>query len=462
MPNSRLYPSIAIALPPAGLLICLLLLPGLVLAQGVPAQEYEAPATPSVVEVPIRISLDRLFEVAEGQVPIKSGSWPHWTRSSGTTARYLAWRGPLSISVQGDELLIQAHVRYFLEARKKLMGMPMQSSCGINERPRQAVIGVRVRLEIGPDWSVWPQFQVLPTRFLDACEMTFANIDVTPMVAEEFQKQLAAQLYSAFTLLAPEVQKVRSQAEQNWLLLQQPVQLWKDHWLLLNPQGAALSPMYGQDNWVDMRLALLMVPQIVTGEAPEPQYTQLPTLMQYYPSPTGMKLQLAVDMRYDSLARTMTEELAREPFDIKGYSTTIEAITLSGEGQRINANVDLGGELAGSVVIGANLAFRPETQKFELQELDYQASLQDALVEADVRLFSNQIKRLLENSANRQLQEQIQKWRERLLATFERIIPDGMRLDATALQFQDIRVNMQTDNIQLDGLATGYISLLPE
>lgn len=246
------------------------LLPCLVLAQGLPAQEYETPATPSVVEVPIRISLDRLFEVAEGQVPIQSGSWPHWTRSSGTTAWYLAWRGPLSISVQGDELLIQAHVRYVLEARKKLMGMPMQSSCGINERPRQAVIGVRVRLEIGPDGSVWPQFQVPPTRFLDACEMTFANIDVTPMVAEEFQRRLAAQSYSAFTLLAPEVQKVRSQAEQNWLLLQQPVQLWKDHWLLLNPQGAALSPMYGQDNWVDLRLALLMVPQIVTGEEPEP------------------------------------------------------------------------------------------------------------------------------------------------------------------------------------------------
>lgn len=448
--------------PLASLLICLLFLSGLAQAQGEAQQGYETPPGPSVVEVPIRLSLDRLFEVAEAQVPLQSGSWPNWTRSSGALVRYKAWRGPLSISVQGDELLIQAHVRYFLEARKSIMGMRMQSSCGIDEWPRQAVIGVRVRLEIGPDWSVWPQFLVMPTRFLDSCEMTFANIDVTPMVAEEFQKQLSAQLYSAFTLLAPEVQQVRSQAEQNWLLLQQPVQLWKDHWLLLNPQGVALSPMYGQDNWIDMRLALLMEPRIVKGEEPEPQYTQLPTLMQYYPSPTGMKLQLAVDMRYDSLARTMTDELARKPFKIKGHSVAIKAITLSGDGGRINASVDLGGELAGNVMIGANLGFEPETQKFALSELDYQASLEDPLVEADMRLFANQIRRLLENGANRQLQGQVQKWRERLLTTFERIIPDGMRLDATSLRFQDIQVNMQPDNIQLDGLATGYISLLPK
>lgn len=462
MSCSRLHAFMKNCSFPARLLACLLLLPGLALAQEPSQQADQTSPAPSVIEVPIRISLDRLFEVTESQVPLQSGSWPNWTRSSGTLARFLAWRGPLSITVQGDELLIQAHVRYILQARKKLMGMSMQSSCGIDERPRQAIIGVRVRLEIGPDWSVWPQFLVMPTRFLDACEMTFANIDVTPMVAEEFQRQLSGQLRSAFAMLAPEVQKVRSQAEQNWLLLQQPVKLWKDHWLLLNPQGAALSPMYGQGNWIDVRLALLMSPQVVKGEKPEPRYTQLPTLMEYYPSPTGMKLQLAVDMRYDSLARTMTEELAREPFEIKGHNATIEAITLSGEGQHVNVSVDLGGELAGSVAIGANLAFKPETQKFELNELQYQASLKDALLEADMRLFSNQIRRLLENSANRQLQDQVQEWRERLLATFERIIPDGMRLDATALRFQDIQVNMQPDSIQLDGLATGYISLLPE
>jgi len=435
---------------------------GLAPVNAAPVKGYAAAPTPSVVEVPIRISLDRLFEVAERQVPQQSGSWPHWSRSGGFPARFRAWRGPLSITVQGEELLIQAHVRYYLQARKKIMGMTMQSSCGINERPRQAVIGVRVRLDIGPDWTVWPQFLVMPTRFLDACEMTFANIDVTPMVAEEFQRQLAAQLHSAFALLTPEIQKVRSQAEQNWMLLQQPVQLWKDHWLVLNPQGAALSPMYGQGNWVDVRLALLMSPRVVAGEQPQPQYTQLPTLMQYYPSPTGIQLQLAVDMSYSSLARTMTEELAREAFDIQGHSATIEAITLSGVGERINASVDLGGELAGSVVIGTRLDFSPDTQRFELSQLEYQASLQDALLEADIRLFSNQIRQLLEKSANQQLQDHIQAWRARLLTTFEQVIPEDMRLDATALRFQDIQVNMAQDSVHLNGLATGHVSLLPE
>jgi len=446
---------------PVSFLVCIILLPGLALAQAVPAPGYGAPPSPSVVEVPIRISLDRLFEVAEREMPLQSGSWPHWKRSSSATVRYQAWRGPLSISVQGEELFIQAHVRYWLQARKKIMGMSMNGSCGINEAPRQAVIGVRVRLDLGPDWSVWPQFMVMPTRFLDNCEMTIANIDVTPTIGSEFQKQLTEKMYSAFTLLAPEVQKVRSQAEQNWMQLQQPVKLWKDHWLLLNPQGVALSPMYGQGKWVDLRLALLMLPEVVTGEEPAPQLTQLPTLMQVYPSPTGMKLQLAVNMDYNSLAQTMTEELALESFNVKGHQATVEAITLSGQGEEISASVELGDDLAGNVVIKANLDFQPETQRFEVRGLDYKASLEDVWLEADANLFYNTVRRLLEDSANRQLQDQMQGWKDRLLTTFGRITPDGMQLDVTSLQFQDIQVHMAQDSIHLNGLATGYVALVP-
>ncbi len=447
--------------PTVPFLLCLLLLPGLVLAKAGSPTGYGVPPSPSVVEVPIRISLDRLFDVAEKEMPMQSGSWPHWKRSSGVMARYQAWRGPLSISVQGEELLIQAHVRYWLQARKKIMGMTMNGSCGINEAPRQAVIGVRVRLDLGPDWSVWPQFLVMPTRFLDACEMTMANIDVTPTIASEFQKQLTENMHTAFTLLAPEVQAVRSQAEQNWLQLQQPVKLWKDHWLLLNPQGVALSPMYGQGKWVDLRLALLMLPEVVSGEQPEPQYSQLPALMQYYPSPTGVQLQLAVNMDYQRLAQTMAEELALENFEIKGHDATIEGITLTGQGEEISASVDLGGKLAGNVVIRANLDFHPDTQRFALSNLDYKATLQDVWLEADANLFYNTVRRLLEDSANRQLQEQMQGWKERLLTTFAQITPDDMRLDVTALQFQDIQVHMAQDSIHLNGLATGYVALVP-
>lgn len=446
---------------PVKLLILFLVLPGLALAQAAPPQTYGTQPT-SMVEVPIRISLDRLFDMAEREMPLQAGNWRSWKKAYGVMSRYRAWRGPLFISMQGNELLVQAHVRYWIQARRKLLGgLALKSSCGVNEPPRQAIIGVLVRFNWGPGWNVWPQFRVIPTRFLDQCEMTIANIDVTPLVAREFQKQLKAKIHNAFMALSPELQSIRSRAEQNWLVLQQPVKLWNNHWLLLNPQAVALSPLSGQGNWVDTRLALLMSPEIVTDREPMPQLTRLPPLMQLYPQPTGLNLQLALGISFEDLSQTMTDELAGEAFNIKGHRTTVETITLSGKGRAVTAKVRLGGESAGNVVIKANLAFRPETQQFELSDLDYKASLQDVWLEADARLFYNHIRKLLESSANRQLQEQIQQWKERLLAVFEQIAPDDMHLDVTSFRFQDIQLHTAGNTIQLNGLASGHVVLAP-
>ena len=417
---------------------------------------------PSVVEVPIRLSLQSLFDEAEQEMPLQAGNRYKWQKVYGIWARYEAWRGPLSISMQGNELLVQAHVRYWLQARKKLVGgLKLKSSCGVQQPPRQAVIGVLVRLSWSADWTLWPQFRVLPTRFLDECKMTFAGIDVTPLISQEFQKQLEARMRNALMSMAPRLAGVRARAERNWLALQQPVPLWQGQWLLLNPQGVALSPLNGQGNWVETRLALALAPYIVSGPEPSPQLWQLPPLMQFYPQAAGVSLQLAVDLSYADLGRAVTEEFAGSAFDIKGRRASVEAVELSGQGQQVSARLRLAGDLAGEVVITADVGFDPQTQQFAFDNLQYTASLEDAWLEADARLLYRQLRKGLEASANRHLQQQMGQWKERLATVFERIAPEDMQLDVTPLQLRDVQLQMAENTLQLNGMLSGYVLLVP-
>ncbi len=128
---------------------------------------------------------------------------------------------PLSKILLPLVLLVQAHIRYWIRAQKRLLGVVnLKGSCGIDEAPRQALIGMQVLLEWGPDWTLRPRFRILPTRFLDRCEMTIANIDVTPVVETEFRKQMQDSLRAALRTLDPSLNAIQRQAQQTWSLLE--------------------------------------------------------------------------------------------------------------------------------------------------------------------------------------------------------------------------------------------------
>ena len=441
------------------ILILSLLLSNRLSAQPVAGQR-QLTQSPSIVEIPVRISLDRLFEVAEQQMPLQAGNWRDWQKTYGIKTKYRAWRGPLYFTMQGELLLVQAHVRYWIKAQKKVLGaLNLKSSCGVNEPPRQAVIGVQIRLGWGPDWMLRPGFRVVPSRFLDRCEMTIADIDVTPLIAKEFQKQLKEKMRTALMTLDPRLNAIRQQAEQSWFLLQEPVQLWADNWLLLNPMGIALSPLAGHGDRVDAHLAVLMVPKMVTGSEPAPQQRPLPPLLRFYPRSTGLNLRLAVELNYADLNRAMTEQLSGASIDIGGHQAGIEALELGGQGQEIRVNAKLSGDAAGTVMIKANMIFTAEKQQFQLENLEYSYTPEDPLLEPQASLFYGYIRKVLEAAANQQLQQRMNQWKEQLLTVFDKITPKYARLDLTSLQLRQVRLSMAEDAVRLNGLASGHIML---
>jgi len=442
----------------------LLLIVVLWLWAGIPAQGAVGPPlpglSPSIIEIPFRISLARLFEVAEQEMPLQAGNWQSWRQSYGVNTQYRAWRGPLQFTLQGEVLTVQAHVRYWTRVHKKVLGaIDLDSSCGVNEPPRQAVIGVQIRFDWTPSWLLRPVFRILPTRFLDRCELTIANIDVTPLIEKEFQQQLEDRMRIALRELAPRLQTVRQQAEQSWSQLQQPVKLQEGQWLLLNPWGIALSPLAGYGNRLDAKLALILSPEVITGARPASGLRPLPALSQYYPRVSGLNLQLSVKLDYADLGRLMTEQLANQSIDVSGYQARVDAIRVTGQGQEVSIKLKLSGPAAGDVALKATLAFSPESQQFKLDNLDYSYKAEDPLIEAEVNFLGGVIRKLLTGAANQQLQLQMSRWNERLQALLNKIVPANVKLDMTSLQLRHAEIDMTADSVHLNGLALGQVKI---
>ncbi|MEN8206313.1 MAG: DUF4403 family protein [Pseudomonadota bacterium] len=422
----------------------------------------QQPGSPvSIIEIPVRLSLDPLTRTAEKTLPQQAGNWRTWKDWHGVKSQYRAWRGPLSITVSGDVLMVQAHIRYWIRARKKVLGaINLKGSCGIDEPPRQALIGMQVRLGWGPDWTLRPEFRILPTRFLDRCEMTIANIDVTPLVEKEFRKQMQNSLRAALRKLAPGMNAVRKQAQRTWFLLQEPVELGQDNWLMFRPVGVALSGITGRGNDIDSHLAIALQPALVTGAAPAARPTPLPQLERYYPRSTGLNLHLGVNLDFTSLNQGISDTLAGQSFDINGRNAGVKKFVLSGSGQAIRAQVELLGEVAGTVELRASVAYKADTRKLELQDLTFDYDAKDSNMGLLVEAFHEYIRLTLESAANQALTQYLDLLSERLETVLKNSMPAGVLLDMSALQLHSLQIQIEQQGIRLEGAATGSARLV--
>jgi hypothetical protein len=357
-------------------------------------------------------------------------------------------------------LTVQAHIRYWIRARKKLLGVNLEASCGVDERPRQAVIGMQVRLDWNPDWTLHPQFHLLPTRFLDRCEMTIADIDVTPLVGKEFHKQMKNSLRAALGKLAPHVYVIRQQAERTWSILHEPINIGENDWLLLQPRGVALSQVWGQANYLETHLAIVLQPSLVTGARPAITALRLPPLMRYYPRTAGLNLQLAVELDFAGLNRRITGTLAGQSYTVNGHSVGIEGVELGGSGQKVRVRLDLSSELAGTVELAGHLDYDAPTGSLVMRDLTYDFVAEDPAVDFLAKAFYKQVSQSLEQATNRALMQKLEQLNERLEVVLNRITPRGMTLDMSGLQFNRVEIQIMPDGIRLDGTASGAARLL--
>ncbi len=415
----------------------------------------------SIIEIPVRLSLDPLTKAAEKTLPQQAGNWHTWKDWHGIKSQYRAWRGPLSITVSGDVLLVQAHIRYWIRAHKKILGaINLEGSCGINESPRQALIGMQVRLGWGPDWTVRPKFRILPTRFLDRCEMTIANIDVTPLVEKEFRKQMQESLRTSLRTLAPGMNTIKKQAQRTWFLLQEPVELGMNNRLMFGPVGVALSGITGRGNNIGAHLAVTLRPELVTGIEPAGKPVPLPPLQRYYPRYSGLYLNLSVSLDFASLNQRLSDTLTGQSFDINGQKVGIKKLALAGSGQEIRAWVELVGDAAGTAELHARLVYKAEERKLELQDLTFDYDTKSSTVALLEETFHEYIRQSLEGAANDALTRHLELLSNRLETALEKILPASVLLDLSDLQLRGMQINIVEQGIRLDGAATGTAQLM--
>ena len=414
----------------------------------------------SVMEIPLSIDLQPLFLRADELLPREVGHWKGWRRQHGIETRYRAWRGPLRMTLAGDLLHVEAHVRYWIRARRQILGgFNLDVGCGVDEPPRQAVVGLQVRLGWGTDWTLRPKVRVLPTRFIDRCEVTAADIDVSPILDRLFRGRMEESLLAAFAELGPGLETARVRAARYWAALQQPVELTSGLWLSADPLALALAPPWGQGDRLRTNLGLVLLLALGTEPADAAMPRPQPPLQTFIPRGGGMRFELAVDLDLEGLGNHFSRLLTDAQLTLEGHRIDIRDIDLRGEGRDLVFTVLLGGDAPGSVEIRAQPVFDPVAQRLRLQDLDFVFDPEDPEQALVVNLLYQRIQTALQDGANRLLAERTDGMREGLESALSRALPQDLTLDLSSLRLADLNLAVTDTAIGLRGTAAGSLAV---
>ncbi|MEA3412023.1 MAG: DUF1439 domain-containing protein [Pseudomonadota bacterium] len=323
----------------------------------------------STVEVPVTLDLAPLFSYMESRVPRRMGTGQTWQNYRGADLQYDIWRGPVQASMAGNRLRASIPLGYRVRARKSVAKLfKVKGSCGVDEAPRVVYVSMESNLAWGKDWNLLSRTRVYPNRFANPCLMTFANIDVTPMIDRQLGRRLVRIARQTIDEQVPALTDIGALAREAWSSLQAPVALDDGIWLLVRPESVSVGPLNGRGAILETSVGVTARPEIVFGGVPDTDPLPLPPLRVTQHPKSGFHIEAETAIRRDELRTLLESRLSKVMQRFGGESVRLESVEVDATGDVMGLTIHATSPLAISVRLQGTPAYDRENGEIYLKD----------------------------------------------------------------------------------------------
>ncbi len=307
-----------------------------------PAQVPPTATRPSRLVAHVEMRLASLAKELEVTIGARLAEERNRSIGIGGHLNYTVDRGPFSVAVEGDSLVVRTDVTSRAEACRG-------SSCYASCEPRGRATAT-VPLRLTPDYR-FPPSRVSFT-FTRGCEIRalggMLKVDVTPTI----EGQLAPALRRVEQEIDRKLPPLRPQAERLWAEIGKPREIPLGGCVVTNPHAIALGPVSGTAESLRMRFGLVAYPEVRSRCGDVAPARPLPRLAQDPAMPAEDDLVLAL---VSPLARAAAALEGTDPFDAGGARARIARAAAVPAGSLAQLDLGLRGEACGDV--GVRTAF---------------------------------------------------------------------------------------------------------
>lgn len=406
--------------------------------------EKTLPSTPSFINIPITIGLQKVWDDANNQIPSNFGDryWP----CQGARYEYSVRRDPITFSL--NNLTLNANTKVFYKAKGEYCATcflgncivpKITGSCGYDEDERRIRVGISSDLQLLPNYQFTSQTSIRDFTPENECRITIFSIDMTGKVIGGAKPAFERVLGNVDSKVANI--EIRSKVESMWNKIQNPIKISKVGNLYINPEQIGVNDLHGNGQVIKGTLFLKANPIIASIN--NRQNIELPNLTNFS-NGTDFTINLDVKLSNDSLSKVLTDAIISKKQEFKWFifkRTFIadSAKIYSIDNSKIAVKLNFRGTKRGSLYFIGTPTLSSDKLNFSFPDASFDLATKDLLLKAAKWLFSNKITGLLREKARFGLSSKINDVRKKIDENINRQI-DSIVLqgNVTVLSLNDI------------------------
>jgi hypothetical protein len=399
---------------------------------------------PSLLSVPVRISIRTLLDEVESAVPTE-------------------WGSPEAVLTDSTAQL-STTVEYSLEATYDLPLLPdLNLGCGTGDGPKpRLAVSISSPIALAQDWSLVTEARVdrvsaASSEERDRCEVTFAGFDVTGRMEEAARTFLQDHTSTIDSIVA--AADLRASFVSWWDVLREPIELDDNVWLEIRPVEIERGLIRGSGDVVEVDANLRARPRVLLGDRPPIWETELPSLGQG--SGDGeLDILIEAEAEYPTASRRLNEELGG--VEVEGAGQRIELVSVEiygiGGGQ-IAVGVTVRGDLEGELFLVGTPSYDTEASQVYVPDLEFSVETNNLLVSGASRALNRRLEAVLRERARWSVDEVVTWAADRLREGLNRDLADGVTLSGSVGEVEIIRVDALTQGLLVSASGSAQATL---
>lgn len=368
-----------------------------------PAPFAMPPVSQSVINLPVSLDLETLRTEILRTTP-KPLSAATSTQSIGignAEVSHQVFLRDVKLTVAGSQFLATTQLDFSLDSKIRSAGFNLGGvSCGVNgeELPR-----IEFVLPGGLYWTQSGDLALQPDpwqlKWLKPCNITKLNLPVEkllnlPIVRDKVQGLVTQAITDNLRQLG-----LKSMLNRAWPQLNEPRELEKDVWLLLQPEGVGLADIKGTGRTVSTAISVLARPQIVTGPKPVRPVPPMPQPQRLTTPADSFSLALRGDIGLETANTLLNQKLSGKPFEAGGRQVLIESIRLYGSGDKAVLGLKLQQPIAAEVYLLGKPVLDVATNEMRLEDVEFELSTSSFLARSANWLLHGTFKEAIQENA---------------------------------------------------------------
>jgi hypothetical protein len=263
----------------------------------------------------------------------------------------------------------------------------------------------------------------------DRCKVSVLRRDITDVVMDAARRALTGKL--------PDIDKKVAAVDLTgrftnwWELLNRPIRITDDVWLVLAPERLRLGSVAGTGRVLTAQVGLDARPRIVTGARPVVDSNPLPPLARDTAT-NGFHILIDGIVDYPTASRAMTTGLRGKTLAQRGRSVTVESVTVSPAPHgRLALGVSFSGDAKGTLRFIGVPWYDAGTHEVTVPDLDYDLRTDDALLRTFSWLKTNDLRAFFRRRARVPEALWLDQAKSLLLRGLNRQVGSALTLSAT-------------------------------